>query len=124
VAATGFLAMAGSPLAYAADPADVANRLKTSLAEQGIAIEWTVVDGTDAVMVMHGVSAKAAGEDDRLPIGDITLSDIREENGGYLIGTASMPKYSATEDDVTVELDGIRISDLSLPAEGSSDIIA
>ena len=41
---------------------------------------------------------------EKADIGNVTLDNITEANGGYKIGTLSLPDYSKTEEGMTVDV--------------------
>ena len=57
-------------------------------------------------------------------LGNVTLDSVTEENGGYKIGTVTLPDYSSTEEGMTIDIAGASITGLTLPAEGSTDPLA
>jgi hypothetical protein len=111
-------------IAQAQDANAVAERLKAVMANNGMILEWASVSGDASEITLDGVMVGAAGESDKVPLGTVTLSDITEENGGYVIGTLSLQDYSFTEDGVTVDINGVEMTDLKLAAEGSTDVAA
>jgi hypothetical protein len=102
----------------------VANRLKTVLANQGMNVSWSGVSENGSQIVLEGTTVKIAEAPNLVPIGNVTLDDITEENGGYRIGRVAMPSYALTEEGMNIEVSGAEISGLTLPAEGSSDPLA
>jgi hypothetical protein len=108
----------GAANAYAADPNDVAARLKAAFAEQGVTLSWSSVSGDDSSMVLHGMAARTEGDRKAAANGDVTLAGISEQDGAYLIGKVTMPDYSITGEGTTVAASGIGISGLRLPAPG------
>jgi hypothetical protein len=114
------------PMAPAAaqDVNAVAERLKAVLADQGAELSWTGISGDASEMVISGAAVAAKGGPDKITLGDITLSDIAEENGGYVVGEVALPNYSVTEEGATVTATGIEFTGLKLPAEGVTDPLA
>ncbi|RRH89460.1 hypothetical protein EH240_34005 [Mesorhizobium tamadayense] len=106
--------------AFAADPA-VAERVKATLAAQGVDISWTGVSGDDSNVVLQGVAVKPAAEKEALPIGDVKLEGVTEANGGFEIATVSTSAFERTKDGVTLNLSPFVIHDMKVPAEGSTD---
>ncbi|RWD63449.1 MAG: hypothetical protein E5V85_17015 [Mesorhizobium sp.] len=106
--------------AFAADPA-VAERVKATLAAQGVDISWTGVSGDDSNVVLQGVSIKPAAEKEALPIGDVKLEGVTEANGGFEIATVSTSALEHSKDGVTLNLSPFVIHDMKVPAEGSTD---
>ncbi|RWM05948.1 MAG: DUF945 domain-containing protein [Mesorhizobium sp.] len=106
--------------AFAADPA-VAERVKATLAAQGVDISWTGVSGDDSNVVLQGVSIKPAAEKEALPIGDVKLEGVSAANGGFDIATVSTSAFEHSKDGVTLNLSPFVIHDMKVPAEGSTD---
>ena len=110
--------------AAAQDASAVAERLKALSAKQGIELAWTNVTGDASSMVIEGLTVKPAGETDALPIGNVTLSGVVEENGGYRVDTTTTAPISSTTEGVTVELSEIIVKGLKIPVEDSDDPLA
>jgi len=110
------------PLAsHAADPADVAKRLKDAFSKQGIDLQWKDVSGSASSMMLSGVTAGAAGKDQRAAIGDITLANVSEEGNAYVIGNVTLPSYNVEQQGAAVAMTGVSISGLRLPPPDSTD---
>jgi hypothetical protein len=106
--------------AFAADPA-VAERVKASLAAQGVDISWTGVSGDDSNVTLQGVAIKPASEKEALTIGDVKLEGVTEADGGFEIATVSTSAFEHSKDGVTLDLTPFVIHDMKVPAEGSTD---
>lgn len=92
-------------------------RFKELAAEQGFTIDWenAQVAGSDVTLV--GVTAGLVDEDP-VPIGDIMLTGISENDTGYRIESIEMPYYSVEEGDLTVEIMDVGMTGVLLPKEG------
>src|SRR5690606_3164809 len=110
--------------AAAQEAAAVADRLKALSARQGMELAWTGVTGDASMMVIEGLTAKPAGETEAFPIGNVTMSGIVEENGGYRVDTTTTEPISSTVEGVTVELSEIIVRGLKIPVEDSDDPLA
>lgn len=110
--------------ANAQDAAAVAERLKAVLATNGMELTWTAVTGDASSMVLEGTTLGVPGEAQKVPLGNVTLTDIKDENGGLVIGGLSLPDYSYTDDGVTMDVNGVQMAGIRLPAEGSTDPVA
>ncbi|HTV69356.1 MAG TPA: hypothetical protein VMF90_12535 [Rhizobiaceae bacterium] len=119
-----FLVVAAFSQANAQDAAAVAERLKAVLAINGMELAWTGVTGDAASMVIEGTTLGVPGEAQKVPLGNVTLTDIKEENGGLVIGGVALPDYTHTEDGVTMDINGVTMAGIRLPAEGSTDPVA
>lgn len=110
--------------AMAQDAAAVGERMKAVLAGQGIELAWSGISGDATETVISGATMTVTGVPGSTEIGDVTLADITEDNGAYTIGTVTLPNYSTTEDGATIDIAGISLTGLRLPAEGDTDPIA
>ncbi|MGN6464781.1 MAG: hypothetical protein ACTHLP_04760 [Rhizobiaceae bacterium] len=118
--ASGFLT-AVPFVAHAADPADVANRLKDLFSKQEVDLQWKSVGGGDQSMTLSGVTAGAAGLKERAEIGDVTLTGISEQGDDYVIGNVSLPGYATESEGAAVSMKDISIAGLRLPPPDSTD---
>lgn len=123
-AASSFLVL--MPLAaHAADPADVAGRLKDVFSKQGIALDWTGVSGDASSMTLAGVTAGPVGgpgeEKRRANIGDVTLKGVSEQGNDYIVESVSLPSYTVEQPGGRLDMTGISISGLHLPPPDSTD---
>ena len=87
-------------------------------------ISWTNVTGDAANMVIEGVSLKPEGETEALAIGNVTLTGVTEENGGYSIETLTTSPFSKSEDGVSVDMSAFVVNGLNIPAEGATDPVS
>ncbi len=118
-------ALFGVPLsgAQAQDADKFGTALKAALSRQNITIDWSSISQSGSQIVLQGVSfgMPSAANMKSAPIGDVTLADVSEEDGGYKIGTVTFPSYSMTEEGMTIDATGITMSGLSIPGEGETD---
>jgi hypothetical protein len=110
--------------AHALDTAAFGERLKAAVAAQGAEVAWTKITENGTQVVLEGVTVGAAAKPEKANLGNITLDNITEVNGGFKIGTLSFQDYSTTEEGMTFSLAGASISGLTLPAAGSTDPLA
>jgi hypothetical protein len=107
--------------AFAQEASAIAERIKASAAAQGTVLEWTGVTGDASSMVLEGVTVKAANMDDALAIGNVTLSGIVEQSGGYRVETTTTSPISTTSEEITFDLSEIVVKGWTIPAENSTD---
>ena len=107
--------------AFAQDATAVADLLKAAVAKQGIDISWTKVSGDASQMVLEGVAVKPASEAESLPIGNITLAGISEQDGGYRVETLTTDPFSKSEDGVSLDISSFVIDGMNIPAADSTD---
>ncbi|MHA6642111.1 hypothetical protein [Mesorhizobium sp. A623] len=120
LALSSFLLVLPLTSAFAQDTTDVADRLKASLAAQGIEMNWTRISGDAAHMVLEGVTLNAVAEKDKLPIGDIALDGVTEADGGYTIQTVTTKPFTRTEDKAELSLSPIVIHEMTIPPENAT----
>lgn len=110
--------------AHALDANAFGTRLKAVLAEQGAEINWTNLTENGSQIVLEGVTIGAPGKAEKANLGNVTLDNVTDENGGYKVGTLSLPDYSATEEGMTVAVTGITVDGMTVPAEGADPVAA
>jgi len=123
-ALSSFLVAVPFHMALAQDATAVGERLKAAFAEQGVEVSWSNISGDASEMVLADTVITISGAPAKTPLGKVTLTDITEDGGAYTIGKVTLPNYSMTEDGATVDITGISLTGLKLPAEGDSDPIA
>ncbi|RUM05604.1 hypothetical protein [Rhizobium chutanense] len=114
-----FFSLAGS--AFALDGTDLLKKINAAYAAQGgtIAAENIDIDGT--TVTLKNVTVKPTGGES-LPIGEITLSGVEEdEDGGYYIEEAAFPDINKTQDGVTVTAQELTLGGISVPATAGGD---
>lgn len=109
---------------HAQDATAVADRLKALATAQGVDLAWTNVTGDASEIVLEGVTVKPTAEKDPLPIGNVTLSGVTEEGGGYNIETLTTSPFSKTQDGMTLDIGAIVMNGMHVPAEGNTDPMA
>src|SRR5690349_24244084 len=112
LALTSAIVLVSVASAHALDANAFGTRLKAVLAQQGAEINWTNITENGTQVVLEGVTIGAPGKPDKANVGNVTLDNITEENGGYKIGTLTLPNYSTTEDGMTVDINGATVSGL------------
>ncbi len=107
--------------AFAQDAAQVGDRLKAVLAQQNINVNWASAEGDASHIVLKGVTVGMANAPASNPIGDVTLDDVKDNNGGYKVGKVTFPGYSVNENGMSFDMEGVTMSGLNIPAAGSTD---
>src|SRR5262245_52096239 len=81
--------------AHALDTEAFGKRVKDALAAQGAEIGWTGISENGTQIVLTGVTIGAPGKPDKANLGDVTLDNVTEANGGYKIGTLSFQDFTS-----------------------------
>lgn len=111
--------MAGPLPAAAQDTDAVLDRLQVLMAELGTNVAWEATESDGDDIILTGVTVSEAGE--TLEIGDIRLSGISEIVDGYRIEEMSMENYVFGDDEGSFEIDGVLLSGVILPDEGTGE---
>jgi len=93
---------------------DAAERLKSYTADQGLLLDWDNLDikGNDVTLQGARAGVKA---DEMTPIGDLALEGISYDSKGYRIKTVSFSDYTHEDDDTTLTVQGVSMSNVLLP---------
>ncbi len=110
--------------AFAQDVTSIADRLKALVVKQGLDIGWSNITGDASSMVLEGVTLKAMGESDALPVGNVTLTGVTDLNGGFHVDTLSTSPFSLNEQGLAIDISPIVFKGLSLPAENAADAMS
>src|SRR5687768_1072852 len=77
--------------ADALEASKVGDRLKAALAGQGMDISWTNLSENGSQIVLEGTTVKVSNAPAPATIGNVTLDEVTEVNGGYRIGKVTFP---------------------------------
>ncbi len=110
--------------ASAADPNQVAQRLKEVLGGQGVDVDYGKVSGDATHVVLEATTAKVQGSPDTIPVGTVTLDDVSDQDGGYRIGRLALPNFSLKQDGLSIDAADADLVGLKLPAPGATDPLA
>lgn len=109
---------------HAADAKAVTDRLKAALIGQGMDVNWTNMTENGAQIVLEGTTVKVPSAPAPVTIGNVTLDEITDVDGGYRIGKVSLPAYALSQDGLNIDISGAELTGLALPPEGSTDPLA
>jgi hypothetical protein len=110
-----FLSLAGS--AFALDGQDLLKKINAAYTLQGgtLAAEGVDVDGTTVTLKNASFKPNSGAA---LPIGEITLTGVEEdEDGGYYIEEAAFPDINTTNDGATLTATDLTLGGISIPAD-------
>jgi hypothetical protein len=120
LSSAALLSLASS--AFALDGDDLLRKLNAAYSLQGagaIAAEGVDVDGTTVTLKKASLKPNGA---DAVPLGDITLSGVEEdEDGGYYVEEAAFSDINTSKDGVTVTAEDLRLGGISIPANPGAD---
>jgi hypothetical protein len=114
---TAFALLAPGALAVEAEV--FGERLQALAESQGADLQWSDISVDGDAVTLSGATLGAPGEEERIELGEVTFEDVTEEYGGYRIGLVSIPSYSFEDDDASAVAEGLTITGLIVPEEGS-----
>jgi hypothetical protein len=125
IAVSLFLVTSSFHAADALEANAVGDRLKVLMGMQGVDIAWANISQNGAQIVLEGATIKLSGtKEDPVALGNVTLDSVSEENGGYRVGTVTLPTYALAQKDLKVDISGAVLTGLTLPAEKANDPLA
>ncbi|NTE57299.1 hypothetical protein G6M78_19730 [Agrobacterium tumefaciens] len=110
--------------AFALDGGDVLKKINAAYATQGgeIAAGSVAVNGT--TVTLNGVTFNAAADPaKKIPVGNITLEGVEENNGGYTIKNARFDNIDYKQENVEIKASDIYMSGLVIPADATTGTV-
>lgn len=104
---------------------EIGNRLGRLMASEAVALHWDAIDGSGNDFILRG--ARAEAKDGGVPavIGDITLRNVTEIDGGdYRVDEMEIPSFSISRAGLTVVMTGALMEGLLLAGPNSTDPLA
>ncbi|KEQ06712.1 hypothetical protein [Pseudorhizobium pelagicum] len=116
MAGTGLLLMAGP--AFSLDGADLLAKINAATGMSGTPVTAQSVDVNGTTVTLRGATYKPMPAEEAMAIGDITLEGVQEEDdGGYFIETVTLPDLSMREEETTVTVADISMTNVTVPAD-------
>lgn len=119
VAGASLLMSATLTGAWAQSVEGAAERFKEIVEEQGLTMEWDSVNVAGDSGVIVGV--RVGSGDDLIPIGNINLDTVSEEDEGYRVASMTMDRYFLQNGEDSLTVDGVAMTQVLLPNEESID---
>ncbi|MBB3963905.1 hypothetical protein [Rhizobium metallidurans] len=114
-----FLSLAGS--AFALDGQDLLKKINAAYTMQGGTLAADGIDVNDKTVTLKNASFKP-NNGDALPIGEITLSGVEQnDDGGYYIEEATFPDINTTNDGATLTVSELALGGVSIPADAKGE---
>lgn len=105
--------------AFALDGNDLLKKINDVYGQQGGSIAATGIDVDGSTVTLKGASFKPAGVEDSIPLGDITMDGVEENNGGYTIEEIDFADVDFEKDGATVSATDLKLSGVEIPADTS-----
>ncbi|MBE2170277.1 hypothetical protein, partial [Cobetia sp. 2AS1] len=96
--------------AFALDGNDLLKKINDVYGQQGGSIAATSIDVDDSTVTLKGATFKAPGMDDSIPLGDITLDGVEENNGGYTIEEIDFADVDFSKDGASVSATDLKLN--------------
>lgn len=117
-ASLALLLLSGTALpALALDGDDFASKLNAAYTAQGGELKFSAIetDGSDIILKQ---SQFVAPGHPAMDVGDLTFENVSETgDGGYAVGQVSIADIDTTEDGTRVQVTGIEVTGLKIPAD-------
>ncbi|MFJ6322354.1 MULTISPECIES: hypothetical protein [unclassified Rhizobium] len=105
--------------AFALDGNDLLKKINDIYGQQGATIAAQGVDIDGSTVTLKGASFKAAGMDDSIPLGDITLDGVEEKDGGYTIEEIDFADVDFSKDGAAVSATDLKLNGVEIPADAT-----
>lgn len=110
--------------AFALDGADVLKKINAAYRMQGAEITAkSIATNGDNVTLSGVIIGNAAGPAQQLPIGNITLEGVEENNGGYTIEKMGFENVNYAKEKLAITVDDIYMTGVVVPAEATANTI-
>ncbi|MBR0556088.1 hypothetical protein J5J10_10410 [Ciceribacter sp. L1K23] len=105
--------------AFALDGQDLLNKINAIYGPDGGTVKAQSVEVDGSNVVLKGVSITPVGPDAKpLDIGELTLQDVTEEDGGaYHIGLLEFPDIDMTQDKASIKVSDLYLSGIWIPGD-------
>jgi len=116
--------LALSAPAFALDGNDVLKKINAAYAAQGGEIAAGSVAVNGDTVTLNGVTFNAAADPaKKIPVGNVTLEGVEENNGGYKIKNARFDNVDYKQENVEIKANDIYMSALTIPAVATTGTI-
>ncbi len=110
--------------AFALDGGDVLKKINAAYSAQGGEIDAASVAVNGSTVTLNNVTFNAATEPARkIPVGNITLEDVQENNGGYTIKNARFDNLDYKQENVEIKASDIYVSGIAIPADATTGTV-
>ncbi|MCZ7485261.1 hypothetical protein [Rhizobium rhizogenes] len=110
--------------AFALDGGDVLKKINAAYAAQGGEIAAGSVAVNGSTVTLNSVTFNAAADPaKKIPVGNITLEGVEENNGGYTIKNARFDNIDYKQENVEIKASDIYMSGLVIPADATTGTV-
>ncbi|NUL16559.1 hypothetical protein HUN27_06920 [Agrobacterium tumefaciens] len=110
--------------AFALDGGDVLKKINAAYAAQGGEIAAGSVAVNGSTVTLNSVTFNAAADPaKKIPVGNITLEGVEENNGGYKIKNARFDNIDYKQDKVEIKASDIYMSGLVIPGDATTGTV-
>ncbi|MBO9657046.1 MAG: hypothetical protein J7562_22155 [Agrobacterium tumefaciens] len=107
--------------AFALDGGDVLKKINAAYAAQGGEIAAGSVAVNGSTVTLNSVTFNAAADPaKKIPVGNITLEGVEENNGGYKIKNARFDNIDYKQENIEIKASDIYMSGLVIPADATT----
>ena len=114
-------AVAFASPAFALDGADVLKKINAAYHVQGAEIAAKSIAVNGSTVTFSGVTFNATtAKEQVIPVGDVTLDGVEEDNGGYTIEKMSFDNVKYAQENVAIDVSDIYVSGIVVPADATT----
>lgn len=114
-------AIAFASPAFALDGADVLKKINAAYSVQGAEIGAKSIAVNGTTVTLSGVTFHAtAAKEQSIPVGNVTLEGVEEDNGGYNIEKMSFENINYADKDVSIDVSDIYMTGVVVPADATT----
>ncbi|MFS8123846.1 hypothetical protein QD336_15625 [Rhizobium sp. BR 250] len=107
--------------AFALDGGDLLKKINAAYAAQGGEIAAGSVAVNGSTVTLNSVTFNAAADPaKKIPVGNITLEGVEENNGGYKIKNARFDNIDYKQENIEIKASDIYMSGLVIPADATT----
>ncbi|NLR95619.1 YdgA family protein [Rhizobium sp. P38BS-XIX] len=106
--------------AFALDGNDLLKKLNDVYGQQGgasIAAEGIDIDGD--TVTLKNATLKAAGMENDIPLGEITMNGVEEKDGGYTIEEVDFADVDFNKDGAAISATDLKLNGVEIPADAT-----
>ncbi|MFK0204415.1 hypothetical protein [Agrobacterium sp. NPDC090283] len=110
--------------AFALDGGDVLKKINAAYAAQGGEIAAGSVAVNGSTVTLNSVTFNAVADPaKKIPVGNVTLEGVEENNGGYKIKNARFDNIDYKQENVEIKASDIYMSGLVIPADATTGTV-
>lgn len=114
-------ALAFASPAFALDGADVLKKINAAYSVQGAVVEAKSIAVDGSTVTLNGVTfGSTADPAQKIPVGNVTLDGVEEDEGGYTIEKMSFDNVKFAQENIAIDATDIYMTGVNVPADATA----